>query len=105
MTPAAFLLTSVLLGLMVLAAGAYGALYAAARLTEKRHLLSLAALAYGVLAVDAVGVVAATPLGPAWKALVVASALAYLGIPPLTWRYLKRTHGDDPHGGERGAHA
>lgn len=100
MTPEGFLVTSTLLGFMVLAAGAYGTLYVAARMTERPRLLRFAAAAYVVLALDAAGLVAVSSLGPAWKALIAASALAYLYIPPVTWRYLKRTHG-----GEKGAHA
>ena len=92
MDPAVFLLTSASLGVMVLAAGAYAVLYGAARLTGSRGLLILAGLAYGALALDASALILATPLAPAWKLLVAASALAYLGIPPVTWRYLQRTH-------------
>jgi hypothetical protein len=92
MSPGVFLLTSLSLGFMVLAAGAYALLYGAARLEESRGLLLLARLAYGALALDAAGLVVATPLAPAWKVLIAASALAYLGIPPVTWRYLQHTH-------------
>jgi len=99
MSPEGFLATSGLLGLMVLAAGAYGLLYAAARLKHSRRWLLAAASAYLILAADAAVLVAATPLGPGWKILVAGSALAYLGIPPLTWRYLQRTHDQE------GAHA
>jgi hypothetical protein len=80
---------------MVLAAGAYALLYGAARLKESRGLLLLARVAYGALALDAAGLVLATPLAPAWKLLIAASALAYLGIPPITWRYLEHTHRDE----------
>jgi len=48
-----------------------------------------------VLALDAAGVVLATPLALAWKLVIAASALAYLRIPPLTWGYLQRTHRDE----------
>ena len=95
MSPAAFLLTSLSLGVMVLAAGAYALLYGAARFKNSRRLFILAGLAYGVLALDAAGVVLATPLAFAWKLLIVVSALAYLRIPPLTWGYLQRTHRDE----------
>ena len=95
MSPAAFLLTSLSLGVMVLAAGAYALLYGAARFKNSRGLFILAGLAYGVLALDAAGVVLATPLAFAWKLLIVVSALAYLRIPPLTWGYLQRTHRDE----------
>lgn len=95
MTPSAFLFTSLSLGFMVLAAGAYALLYGAARFKCSRVLLLLAGLAYAVLALDAAGVLLTTPLEPAWKLLIAASALAYLGIPPLTWRYLQRTHREE----------
>jgi hypothetical protein len=95
MSPAAFLLTSLSLGVMVLAAGAYALLYGAARLKNSRSLFILAGLAYGVLALDAAGVVLATPLALAWKLMIAASAPAYLRIPPLTWAYLQRTHRDE----------
>lgn len=99
MSGTSLLLTSGALGFMVLAAGAYALLYGAARLKDSRSLLILAGLAYGALALDAAAIVLATPLTPAWKLLIGASALAYLRIPPVTWRHLQRTH----H--EEGAHS
>ena len=95
MSPEVLLLTSLSLGFMVLAAGAYALLYGAARLKDSRGLLLLARLAYGALALDATGLVVAAPLAPAWKLLIAATALAYLGIPPITWRYLEHTHRDE----------
>lgn len=95
MTPSAFIFTSVSLGFMVLAAGAYALLYGAARLKCSRALLILAGLAYVILALDVASVLLTTPLDPAWKLLIAASALAYLGIPPFTWRYLQRTHREE----------
>jgi hypothetical protein len=95
MSPSTFLLTSLSLGFMVLAAGAYALLYGAAQFKKSRALLVLAGLAYGALALDAAGLLLATPLEPAWKLLIGASALAYLGIPPFVWRYLQRTHGEE----------
>jgi hypothetical protein len=92
MSPAVFLVTSSLLGFMVLAAGVYALLYGAARFRESRALLIAAGLAYATLALDAAGIVWATPLAPAWKLLIAASALAYFAIPPITWRYLQHTH-------------
>jgi hypothetical protein len=95
MTPGMFIFTSLSLGFMVLAAGAYALLYGAARLKCSRVLLVLAGLAYALLALDVASVLLTTPLDPAWKLLIAASALAYLGIPPVTWRYLQRTHRDE----------
>ena len=95
MSPVVFLLTSSSLGVMVLTAGAYAVLYGAARLRGSRGLLILAGLAYCALALNAATLIVATPLAPAWKLLIAASALAYLGIPPVTWRYLQRTHREE----------
>ena len=95
MSPAAFLVTSLLLGFMVLAAGAYALLYGAARFTESYALLIAAGLAYAMLALDTAGILLATPLTPPWKLLIAASALAYFAIPPLTWRVLQYTHREE----------
>ena len=95
MTPSMFIFTSLSLGFMVLAAGVYALLYGAARFKRSRVLLLLAGLAYAMLALDAATVLLTTPLDLAWKLLIAVSALAYLGIPPLTWRYLQRTHRDE----------
>lgn len=95
MSPALFLLTSSLLGIMVLAAGAYALLYGAARFRRSRDLLIGAGLAYAMVVLDAAGIVLATPLAPAWKLLIAASALGYFAIPPLTWRYLQHTHREE----------
>ena len=95
MSPEAFLFTSSSLGIMVLTAGAYALLYAAARLKNRHSLLIWAGVVYSALALDAAGLILATSLAPVWKLLIAASALAYLGIPPLTWRYLQRTHREE----------
>jgi hypothetical protein len=95
MSPVVFIITTALLGLMVLAAGAYGVLYGAACLLKSRALLIAAGLAYATLALDAAGILVATPLAPAWKLLIAASALAYFAIPPVTWRYLQSTHHEE----------
>jgi hypothetical protein len=95
MSPAAFLVASLLLGFMVLAAGAYALLYSAACFRESRALRIAAGLAYAMLALDVAVIVLATALAPAWKLLIATSGLAYLVIPPLTWRYLQYTHGEE----------
>lgn len=101
MDPGTLLLTSALLGFMVLAAGAYALLYGVARLKESRRLLVLAGCAYGALALDAAALVLVTPLTLVWKFLIAASALAYLRIPPVTWRHLQRTHHAEHENGAR----
>jgi hypothetical protein len=94
MSASAFLATSLLLGAFVLCAGLYGLLYGAARLNQSIGLLRAAGLACSMLCLIAAAVVVTTPLAPAWKALIAASALVYCVIPPVTWRYLQRTHRD-----------
>jgi hypothetical protein len=94
MSAGAFLATSLLLGTFVLCAGVYGLLYGAARLSQSVALLRMAGLACGVMCLVAAAVVATTPLEAAWKALITASTLVYCAIPPVTWRYLQRTHRD-----------
>jgi hypothetical protein len=94
MSAGAFLATSLLLGAFVLCAGVYGLLYGAARLKQSVGLLRAAFLACGVLCLIAAAVVVASPLEAAWKALIAASTLVYCFIPPVTWRYLERTHRD-----------
>jgi multisubunit Na+/H+ antiporter MnhG subunit len=98
MTPHAFLATSGLLGLFVLAAGAYGVLYGVARLQDSRRLLRAATVAYAALCALVAVIVIATPLGFGWKLLIGVSALVYYAIPPVTWRHLHRTHRD--HGAQ-----
>jgi hypothetical protein len=98
MTPDAVLATSGLLGLFVLAAGAYGVLFGAGRLQESRRLIKAANVAYVALCMIVAAIVIATPLGVGWKLLIGASALVYYAIPPVTWRYLHRTHRD--HGAQ-----
>jgi len=95
MTPGVLLVTSVSLGFMVLAAGLYALLYGIGRFRNSRGLLISAGVAYGALVLDAAGLALATPLAPEWKLLIAVSALAYLGIPPLTWRYLQHTHREE----------
>ena len=98
MTPQTLLTTSGLLGLFVLTAGAYGVLYGVGRLQESRQLMRAANLAYAALCAIVAAIVVATPLGFGWKLLIVASALIYYAIPPITWRHLHRTHRD--HGAQ-----
>lgn len=95
MTPGVLLVTSVSLGFMVLAAGAYALLYGIGRFRNSRSLLVSAGFAYGALVLDAAGLILAAPLALEWKLLIAGSALAYLGIPPLTWRYLQHTHREE----------
>jgi hypothetical protein len=47
---------------------------------------------YGLHGLAALAVLAWTPLEIGWKGLIVASSVAFFAIPPITWRYLQRTH-------------
>ncbi len=95
MTPRLVLVTSLLLGLFVLAAGTYGVLYGVGRARDSRGLIRAARLAYGALCAIVAAIILITPLGGAWKLLLGASALVYCVIPPVTWRHLNRIHRDD----------
>lgn len=97
MTPEALLVTSGLMGLFVLAGGGYGGLYSIGRL-RARHDLVRASMACWLLAMLlAVIIATATPLEFGWKLLILASAVIYLVIPPITWRYLQRLHAQEEH--------
>lgn len=92
MTPAALIETAVLLGLFVLAGGAYGGLYSVGRLAVRPSLVRAARACWVLAFALALIIAAATPLDVGWKVLILASAVVYAVIPPMTWRYLERTH-------------
>ena len=94
MTAAQMLGTSLLLGLFVLLAGCYGVLYCLGRLRGNRWLGRAASVAYLLQGVIT-GLLALTPLDFWWKALLLASFVAYLPIPPLTLRFLENLHGPE----------
>ncbi|TAL86004.1 MAG: hypothetical protein EPN62_13210 [Candidimonas sp.] len=95
MTPTALIETSLLMGLFVLAGGAYGTLYAFGRLRSRPNLVRMArvccALAFGC----AVAITVLTPLDDSWKLLILASAAVYIVIPPVTWRHLEHQHAQE----------
>jgi hypothetical protein len=86
------ILTALMLGAMVTAAGAYGLFYCAARFYRRAVFRALSLASYVILIGLAIAIALATPLHFGWKVLVVASAAAYLVIPPVTWHYLVRLH-------------
>lgn len=92
MTPDALITTSVMLGLFVLAGGAYGGLYGAGRLWMKPRLVAAGFVCFGVQTLLVLGLLLVTPLAPVWKIFIVLSGLAYAMIPPVTWRYLVKLH-------------
>jgi hypothetical protein len=95
MSALAILETSLLLGLYALLAGAWGVLYALARLRETSIFGRSAAAVYGLHALAALAIISWTPLGLGWKCLIVGSSLVFLAIPPMTWRFLQSTHGNE----------
>lgn len=94
MTPAALLETAILLGLFVLAGGSYGGLYSIGRLGSRRVLVWAGVACWVAALCVALAIVALTPLDFGWKLLIVASAIVYAAIPPMTWRYLERLHAE-----------
>ena len=92
MTAGQMLGTSLMLGLFVLLAGCYGLLYSLGRLRANRRLEHAAVAAYLLQGITTAGLLTLTPLDFWWKALLLASFLAYLPIPPLTWRFLENLH-------------
>lgn len=92
MTGLALLQGGLMLGLFVLLAGLYGVLYGVGRLLHRRAPMTGGFLCYGLQCAVAAVVVTRTPLADFWKAFIAASALAYFFIPPITWRFLERSH-------------
>ncbi len=92
MTPGALIATTLMLGLFVLLAGAYGLLYSLAIVFDRPALRPAAWLCYLLHVAIMLTIVLATPLGIWWKLLIVTSSAAYLSIPPIVWRYLNRIH-------------
>ncbi|MFO1506311.1 MAG: hypothetical protein U1F23_04425 [Lysobacterales bacterium] len=96
MTPAALLETAILLGLFVLAGGGYGGLYSIGRLRSHTNLMRAGGVCWLIAFGIALAIAFATPLDPGWKLLILASAVVYAIIPPVTWRYLERLHAEQP---------
>lgn len=92
MTPAALLYSAGLMGCLALAGGGYGGLYTVSRMRLNTGLRYAAFACYGLVLLLAVLIAASTPLAPVWKILIVASALIYALVPPLTWRFLVKMH-------------
>ena len=89
--------TAFLLGGLVLLAGCYGILYAIGKLADWRAMRLAGFACYGLQSVIALAVVALSPLTNPWKLVVVIGTLGFLGIPPMTWRLLERTHEAEEH--------
>lgn len=105
MNPHAMIATALMLGALVVAAGAYGLLYCLARMRASAMLDAASHASCVALVVLAAAIVASTPLHSGWKFLVAASAAAYIAIPPITWRYLNRLHRGDNDASRLAEHA
>jgi hypothetical protein len=81
-----------LLGLYVALAGIWGVLWALAQFRQTAGLWRAAAAAYGLHTVAALAIILGTPLEFGWKCLIAGCSLVFLAIPPMTWRFLQRTH-------------
>jgi hypothetical protein len=95
MTPHSMITTALLLGAFVLLAGLYGFFYTLAMLFQQPYLKPISRACYALHFGAMLAIVVATPLGPWWKVLIVASCLAYFAIPPMTWRYLVQLHQEE----------
>ncbi len=81
-----------MMGLFALAGGGYGGLYSIGRLWTRPGLIQAGGACWIAAFVIALTIAVRTPLDVGWKLLILASALVYAVIPPVTWRYLERLH-------------
>ena len=98
MSEISLLQAALLLGLYVALAGSYGVVYAIARLQDAPILHRISFILYGLHILTAIAIVTWTPLQVGWKGLIVASSAAFCAIPPITWRFLQRTHETEVQG-------
>ena len=88
--------TSAALGLIVLAGGAYGVLYAVAMTQSSPSVERASYVCYAAQLLLVLAVCLASPLDPPWKLFIAASGMIYGFIPPATWRLLEKLHHDRP---------
>ena len=98
MSKISLLQSALLLGIYVALAGSYAFVYTIARIQDAISLYRLSFVLYGLHGLTAIAIVAWTPLHIGWKGLIVASSVAFLVIPPITWRLLQRTHETEVQG-------
>lgn len=89
--------TGIFLGALVFLAGCYGILYGIGKLADWRALRLAGFACYGLQCALALAVVGLSPLTGPWKLVVIIGTLGFLGIPPVTWRFVERTHAADGH--------
>jgi len=86
--------TSTALGLIVLAGGAYGVLYAVGMTQSSRSLERASYACYAAQLLLVLAVCLASPLDVPWKLFIAVSGMTYGFIPPATWRLLEKLHHD-----------
>jgi hypothetical protein len=89
--------TALLLGGIIFFGGCYGILYGIGKLANWRAMQLAAFACYGLQCVIALAVVALSPLTTPWKLVIVIGTLGFFGIPPITWRFVERTHEAEGH--------
>jgi len=92
MTPEALIQTALMMGLLVAAGSAWSLLYCLGKTRARSDLMHAALGCYAIALGLAIAIAIDSPLSIGWKLLILVSALAYAGIPPMTLRYLQRTH-------------
>ena len=98
MTEIGLLQSALLLGLYVALAGGYGFAYTLARIHNAIALHRTSFVLYGLHGLTAIAIVVWTPLQIGWKGLIIASSVAFLAIPPVTWRFLQLIHETEVQG-------
>ena len=89
--------TALLLGSLILLGGCYGILYGVGALLDRRAIRVAGFACYGLQCLITLAVVELSPLTNPWKLVVVVGTLGFLVIPPITWRFVERTHAAEGH--------
>jgi peptidoglycan/LPS O-acetylase OafA/YrhL len=89
--------TALLLGGLILLGGCYGILYGIGKLANSRAMQLAGFACYGLQWVIALMVVGLSPLTTPWKLVVIIGTLGFFAIPPITWRFVERTHEAEGH--------
>jgi hypothetical protein len=89
--------TALLLGGLILLGGCYGILYGIGKLANSRAIQLAGFACYGLQWVIAFIVVELSPLTTPWKLVVIIGTLGFFVIPPITWRFVERTHEAEGH--------
>lgn len=89
--------TGIFLGVLTLLAGCYGILYSIGKVADWRAMRLAGFACYGFQCVLALAIVGFSPLTVPWKLVVIVGTLGFLGIPPIAWHFVERTHETEAH--------